>query len=72
MLELKAGKVSGEDVCQAFDYYATYRKPIALIGESIHPMGIRGIEAANKIIGSDQICFVTWGAAKAYVRGMTL
>lgn len=27
MLELKAGKVTGDDVCQAIDYHATYQRP---------------------------------------------
>lgn len=72
MLELKAAKVTGEDVCQAIDYYATYQKPIVLVGQTIHPMASRGIQAANKLIGSDEISFVTWGAVKPYVKGMVM
>lgn len=70
MLELKAGKVNGEDVCQAVSYYTAYRKPIVLVGESIHPMAIRGIESINALVGSDQISFVTWGAIKPYIKGV--
>ncbi len=33
-LELKAGNVTGDDICQAMDYYATFSVPILLVGKA--------------------------------------
>lgn len=69
MLELKASKVTGDDVCQAIDYYATYQRPIVLIGKGLSTAASRGIEGFTKEIVQDALVFVTWSAAKTYLKG---
>ena len=69
MLELKAGKVTGDDVCQAIDYYATYQRPIILIGKGLSTAASRGIEGINKEITLDALVFVTWSTVKTYLKG---
>jgi hypothetical protein len=69
-LELKAGKVSGDDVCQAIDYCAEYKLPVVLVGNHIGEMASRGIEAFNKAVDGDLISFVQWSAVKTYLKGL--
>ncbi|MBW4638577.1 MAG: hypothetical protein KME05_10130 [Gloeocapsa sp. UFS-A4-WI-NPMV-4B04] len=69
MLELKAGKVTGDDVCQAIDYYATYQRPIILIGKGLSTAASRGIEGFTREISQDALVFVTWSAVKTYLLG---
>ena len=70
MLELKAQKVTGDDVCQAIDYYNAYRMPITLVGGGLTDSASRGIMAFNKIVPGDMIVFVSWGAAKRYLSDL--
>lgn len=67
MLELKAGKITGDDVCQAIDYQATYEKQILLIGKGMSDAASRGIEGYNKATGAESIVFVSWEAARIYL-----
>jgi hypothetical protein len=67
MLELKAGRVTGDDVCQAIDYYATYKRPILLVGSGMSSAASRGIESFNKLF-QDTIVFVTWSGVKNYLQ----
>lgn len=69
-LELKRGKVSGDDVCQAIDYCAEYKKPVVLVGNHISEMASRGIEAFNKAVESEMLIFVSWSAVKTYLKGL--
>jgi hypothetical protein len=69
-LELKTGKVSGDDVCQAIDYCAEYKLPVVLVGNHIGEMASRGIEAFNKAVESDMVAFVQWSAVKTYLKGL--
>lgn len=69
MLELKASKVTGDDVCQAIDYYATYQRPIILIGKGLSTAASRGIEGFTREISQDALVFVTWPAIKTYLLG---
>jgi hypothetical protein len=71
-LELKTGKVSGDDVCQAIDYCAEYKLPVILVGNHIGEMASRGIEAFNKAVDGDLITFVQWSAVKTYLKGMLI
>ncbi len=68
MIELKAGKVSGDDVCQAIDYHATYQRKILLVGKGLSDSATRGIDGFNRSIQDDAILFVTWGAVKPYLK----
>ena len=69
-LELKKGKVNGDDVCQAIDYCAEYKLPIVLVGNHIGDMASRGIEAFNKAVDGDMIAFVQWSAVRIYLKGL--
>jgi hypothetical protein len=69
-LELKKGKVSGDDVCQAIDYCAEYKLPVVLVGNHIGDMASRGIEAFNKAVDGDLIAFVQWSAIRTYLKGL--
>lgn len=69
-LELKKGKVGGDDVCQAIDYCAEYKLPVVLVGNHIGEMASRGIEAFNKAVGSDMVSFIQWSAVKTYLKGL--
>lgn len=70
MLELKQGRVSGDDVCQAIDYAATYQMPIVLVGTGLSSAASRGIDGFNRAIGKDLVIFVTWGGIKPYLSGV--
>ena len=70
MLELKQGRVSGDDVCQAIDYAATYQMPIVLVGTGLSSSGSRGIDGFNRAMGKDLIIFVTWGGVKLYLDAL--
>ena len=69
MLELKARIVTGDDVCQAIDYYATYQRPILLVGKGLSSAASRGIEGFTKETTQDAFVFVTWSAVKTYLKG---
>ena len=69
MLELKAGRITGDDVCQAIDYQSTYQKPILLVGKGLSTAASRGVEGFNKSAGRDLLQFVTWNAVKTYLKG---
>jgi hypothetical protein len=69
MLELKQGRVSGDDVCQAIDYAATYQMPIVLVGTGLSSGASRGIDGFNRAMGKDLIIFVTWGGVRTYLNG---
>jgi hypothetical protein len=69
-IELKRGKVTGDDVCQAIDYCAEYQLPVVLVGNHIGTMASRGIEAFNKAVDSDMVTFVQWSAVKTYLKGL--
>lgn len=43
----------------AIDYYATYQRPIILIGKGLSTAASRGIEGINKEIALDALVFVT-------------
>ena len=70
MLELKQGRVSGDDVCQAIDYAATYQMPIVLVGTGLSTAASRGIDGFNRAMAKDLIIFVTWGGVKSYLNGL--
>lgn len=69
-LELKKGKVSGDDVCQAIDYCAARQKPVILVGDHISSMASRGAEAFNKAVKGEMIIFITWSGIKTYLKGL--
>lgn len=69
-LELKKGKVSGDDVCQAMDYCCEYKRTVVLVGNHISEMASRGIEAYNKSLNSEMLAFVSWSAVKTYLKGL--
>jgi hypothetical protein len=69
-LELKKAKISGDDVCQAIDYCAEYKKTIVLVGNHIGEMASRGIEGFNKSVGSEMIVFVSWSGVRTYLKGL--
>ena len=69
MLELKARIVTGDDVCQAIDYYATYQRPIILVGKGLSTAASRGMEGFTRETIQDALVFVTWSAVKTYLKG---
>jgi len=69
-LELKKGKVSGDDVCQALDYCSNHKKPVILVGNHISEMASRGIEAFNNSMQSELIVFISWSGVRTYLRGL--
>lgn len=69
MLELKARIVTGDDICQAIDYYATYQRPIIIVGKGLSTAASRGIEGFTREISQNALVFVTWSAIKTYLKG---
>ena len=69
-LELKKGKVSGDDVCQALDYCSNHKKPVILVGNHISEMASRGIEAFNNSMQAELIVFISWSGVRTYLRGL--
>lgn len=70
MLELKAGKVNAEDLCQAIDYQSTYGMPILLVGSGMTTGASRGMAGFNAATGDDNLRFVTWNVVKTYLKGL--
>lgn len=70
MLELKAGKATADDVCQALDYYSHYQRPVLLVGSGLTNSASRGLGAITNLIGDNAVMFVTWGAVKPYLSSV--
>lgn len=68
MLELKAGKVSADDICQALDYFATYDRKILLVGTGLTNGAGRGLDAIDKLDSGIDVTFITWNGVKDYLR----
>lgn len=71
-LELKKGRVSGDDICQAMDYCCEYKRTVVIVGNHISEMASRGIEAFNKSVNSEMLVFVSWSAVRTYLKGLLL
>jgi hypothetical protein len=70
ILELKKSKVTGDDICQAIDYYATYSRSIVIVGKGMSDAASRGIEAFNKAMKDDCLVFITWATVKPYLKAI--
>ena len=70
MIELKSGKITANDICQAINYYSTYEKRILLIGKGLTNEASRGLEGLSKIIGDENIMFVSWGGSKPLLKSI--
>jgi hypothetical protein len=70
VIELKAGKVTADDVCQAIDYSASHSMDVLLVGTGLTSAATRGIEAVNKISDINQLMFVTRNACFRYLNGV--
>lgn len=70
MIECKVGRITGDDVCQAIDYLATFERDILLIGTGLSTAASRGIEAINKISPEAKILFVTQEASFGYLKAV--
>jgi hypothetical protein len=70
VIELKAGKVTADDVCQAIDYLASHSMDVLLVGTGLTNAATRGIEAVNRISGDNQLMFVTRNACFRYLNGV--
>lgn len=68
MIECKAGKVTGDDICQAVDYLATFERDVLLIGTGMTSAASRGIEAINKLSSECKLLFVTQEACFGYLK----
>jgi hypothetical protein len=68
IIEVKAGKVNGDDACQALDYLAFSQLDVLLVGSGLSNSATRAIEAANKISKDNKILFVTKSACFPYLR----
>jgi very-short-patch-repair endonuclease len=69
IIELKVGKVNGDDVCQAADYLASHAMDVLLVGTGLTNGATRGIEAINRISKENQLLFVTRNACFRYLNG---
>jgi hypothetical protein len=70
MIECKAGRVTGDDVCQAIDYLATFERDVLLVGTGLSPAASRGIESINKISSEVKLLFVTQEACFGYLKAV--
>lgn len=70
MIECKAGRVTGDDVCQAVDYLATFQRDVLLVGTGMSSAASRGIEAVNKISKEAKVLFVTQEACFGYLKAV--
>lgn len=70
MIECKAGKVTGDDICQAVDYLATFERDVLLIGTGMTTAASRGIEAINKLSFECKLLFVTQEACFGYLKAV--
>ena len=70
-LELKRGRITGDDVCQAAEYFTAYRKQIILVGKSMSSRVGDGISAINELCGEEAIVFVTWGGIRTFLAALT-
>jgi hypothetical protein len=70
VIELKAGKVTADDVCQAIDYLASHSMDVLLVGTGLTSAATRGIEAVNRISDINQLMFVTRNACFRYLNGV--
>lgn len=67
-LELKRGRVTGDDVCQAAKYFTLYSRQIILVGETMSPRAGEGISAINAVVKEDALAFVTWSGVRTYLE----
>lgn len=67
-LELKRGSVTGNDVCQAIEYYSESKIPVVLVGDKITTKASKGLKGFNAI-REESIVFVDWTCVKDYLKG---
>jgi hypothetical protein len=70
IIELKVGKVTADDVCQAINYLASHSMDVLLVGTGLTNAATRGIESVNRISGDNQLMFVTRNACFRYLNGV--
>ena len=68
ILELKANRISGSDVCQAIRYYIESRRQVVLVGKACSPNLIGTIEEFNRYTENTSIRFVSWDLIKIYLK----
>lgn len=69
-LELKRGKVTSKDFCQALRYNVETNRKIILVGSNIEKDVMSTITAYNEMSNADVICFLSWETVKVYLRGL--
>jgi hypothetical protein len=69
IIEIKAGKVTGDDMCQAIDYLAMHKMDVLLVGTGLSDSATRGMAAIN-LISDHQILFVTKNACFHYLEAV--
>lgn len=67
-LELKRGSVTGNDVCQAIEYYSESKVPVVLVGDKITTKASKGLKGFNAIC-KESVVFVDWSCIKDYLKG---
>ena len=67
-LELKRGSVTGNDVCQAIEYYSESGIPVVLVGDKITTLASKGLKGLNAI-SNNSVVFIDWICVKDYLKG---
>lgn len=70
IIELKAGKITANDMCQALDYLASYPYDVLLVGTGLTSEATRGMEAINRIAQTNKILFVSRNASFKYLNAI--
>ncbi len=69
-LELKRGKVTAKDFCQAMRYHVATKRKIILVGKDVEKDVLATITAFNEVCCAITIEFVAWDSIRIYMRGL--
>lgn len=69
-IELKRGKVTAKDFCQALRYNVETDCKIILVGADVEKDVVATINTYNNLSGCEKIIFVPWDTTKTYLRGL--
>lgn len=69
-LELKRGKVTAKDFCQALRYSVETDRKIILVGKNVEKDVIETISMYNNLLDCEKVTFVSWDTVKVYLKGL--
>lgn len=69
-LELKRGKITSKDFCQALRYNTSTDRKIVLVGSDVEKDVVATLESYNDLTGVQSISFVSWSSVNVYLRGL--